>query len=50
VNAADIPAAYMTPNLVLIEAAMKTSRVKSGPPTAVIPGVEFYLEEKIGNR
>jgi hypothetical protein len=50
VNAAEIPAAYMTPNLVLIEAAMKSSRVKSGPPTAVIPGVEFYLEEKIGNR
>jgi hypothetical protein len=50
VNAAEIPAAYMTPNLVLVEAAMKSSRVKSGPPTAVIPGVEFYLEEKIGNR
>jgi hypothetical protein len=45
-----IPAQYLMPNIAAIEAAMEGSRIKKGEPTAKIAGVEFFLEQKIGNR
>lgn len=41
-----IPREYLMPNMVKIEAEMKSSRIKNGPPTAKIPGVVFKQEQQ----
>ena len=49
-DASKLPREYLTPNMPVIEAAMKASRHRGGPPAITIPGVEFYVDEKLGNR
>ncbi len=49
-NEEKVPRKYMSPNIALIEAAMKASRVKGGPPTIEILGVQFYTETSLNVR
>lgn len=46
-----LPRAYMMPDMAMIEAKMTSSRgPKKGPPTAQIPGVEFYQDFSLAVR
>jgi hypothetical protein len=50
-NQALIPAIYMMPDMALIEGVMNSSKdKKTGAPTKVIPGVEFYQETSLSIR
>jgi hypothetical protein len=42
-----VPRQYLQPNRAVIEAAMKSSRIKGGAPTVNIPGVRFYQEQSL---
>jgi hypothetical protein len=45
-----IPRQFMMPNVILLKAAMDSSKDKSGRPTAVIVGVEWVLETTLAIR
>jgi len=46
-----VPRAYMMPDMAMIEAKMQSSRgPKKGPPTAQIPGVEFFEDFSLAVR
>jgi hypothetical protein len=49
-NEALLPREFMMPNMALLEAKMKSSRVKNGPPKDPPTGVRYVAVEKLGNR
>lgn len=50
VNADLLPREFMMPNMALLEAKMKSSRVKNGPPTNPPAGARYVEVRKLGNR